>query len=521
MNYIDFVFVTDKDSLPCNPINEGYAGKLLRTGKAKIVNHDPLVIKRLDDYSSKNENRHTITLKVDTGFGNIGFSASDDKHEYIAGQVELLSGISDRLVTKKGYRTQRRSRLRYRRNKNIDYKTVNNPTYKNGNKDGWLAPSVIHKIESHVRVIDRIASWIPIDKVIIETANFDIQKIKATLNGTAINGIDYQKGEMYGFENAKQYVRERDNYTCQICKEKLTDKRHVIIEVHHIIPRSKGGSNKPDNMISLCHCCHKKVHENNNDNKLFRELRQRKIINTYKDATFMNTMRWELYNRLKENYDVSMSFGYITRMNRKNAGLEKYHYTDAVCISEYHKITLTKNIYLVEQKRCNDRCMESFFDAKYIDSRDGKVKKGSELCKSRVATASSKRSTKKEDIDNKRIYRQEKVSKGKRRYENHSYCLKPGDLIYINYGNHKGNIAEVTTMQKNPNGTYKIVFSYANPKCKIPSINIKEKEYVELTHNQCEKIKIVRTRRGMIWRKVNRLEFEENTTEQIDRKVKK
>ena len=111
MNYIDFVFVTDKDSLPCNPINEGYAGKLLRTGKAKIVNHDPLVIKRLDDYSSKNENRHTITLKVDTGFGNIGFSASDDKHEYIAGQVELLSGISDRLVTKKGYRTQRRSKI--------------------------------------------------------------------------------------------------------------------------------------------------------------------------------------------------------------------------------------------------------------------------------------------------------------------------------------------------------------------------------------------------------------------------
>lgn len=87
MNYIDFVFVTDKDNLPCNPIHEGYAGKLLRTGKAKIVNHDPLVIKRLDDYSSKNENRYTITLKVDTGFGNVGFSASDSKHEYIAGQT--------------------------------------------------------------------------------------------------------------------------------------------------------------------------------------------------------------------------------------------------------------------------------------------------------------------------------------------------------------------------------------------------------------------------------------------------
>lgn len=69
-------------------------------------------------------------------------------------------------------------------------------------------------------------------------------------------------------------------------------------------------------------------------------------------------------------------------------------------------------------------------------------------------------------------------------------------------------------MQKNSNGTYQIVFSYNNSKCKDPSIGIKEKEYEELTHNQCEKVKIVRTRRGMIWRKVNRLEFEENNPEQ-------
>ena len=72
----------------------------------------------------------------------------------------------------------------------------------------------------------------------------------------------------------------------------------------------------------------------------------------------------------------------------------------------------------------------------------------------------------------------------------------------------------MSQIKKNPNGTYKIVFSYNNPKCKDPSISIKEKEYEELTHNKCEKVKIVRTRRGMIWRKVNRLEFEENTAEQ-------
>lgn len=514
MNYLDFVFVIDNDNKPCNPILEGYAGKLLRTKRAIIVNHEPLVIKRTDGYIATKEDRNKITLKVDTGFENIGFSVSDYEHEYISGQVKLLNGISDRLVTRRGYRSQRRSRLRYRKNKNIDYKIINNPTYKNGNEDGWLAPTITHKIDSHVRLINKIALWIPIDNVIVEMASFDIQEIKATLSGKNISGIEYQNGEMYGFENAKQYVRVRDGYTCQICKAKSTDKKHVVIEVHHITPRSRGGSDKPDNMICLCHSCHKKVHSNNNDNELFRELQSRRIVNTYKDATFMNTMRWELYNRLKGKYNVSMSYGFITRMNRNKAGLKKYHYTDAVCIKYFNDITLTKSIYLVEQKRCNDRCMESFFDAKYIDSRDGKIKKGSELCKLRKAECKSKRSTRKEDINNQRVYRQEKVEKGKRRYECHSYCLKSGDLIYINHGKHKGNIAEVSTMQRNPNGTYKIVFTYKNQTCKNPSISIKEDEYKKLTANQCEKVKIVRTRKGMIWRRINRLEFEGKNPEQ-------
>lgn len=514
MNYIDFVFVLDNDDRPCKPIVEGYAGKLLRTNKAVIVNHDPLVIKRTDNYLSEKENRDSIILKIDTGFENIGFSVSDSKHEYIAGQVKLLGEISDRLVNRKGYRTQRRARLRYRKNKNLDYKLINNPTYKNGNEDGWLSPTIKHKIDSHVRVVNKIASWIPIDKVILEMANFDIQQIKASLNGKELSGVDYQHGEMYGCENAKQYVRERDKYTCQECGSKSTDKKHTVIEVHHIIPRSKGGSDKPDNMICLCHSCHKKAHANNNDNDLFRSLQKRKVINTYKDATFMNTMRWELYNKLRNDYNVSMSYGFITRMNRKAAGLKKYHYTDALCISNFNQITLTKSIYLVEQKRCNNRSMEKFFDAKYIDSRDGKIKKGSELAKLRTPQAPSKRTTRKEDIDNQRIYRSKKEDKGKRVRVCNSYCLKCGDLVYINHGKHEGEIAEITSMQKTISGSYQIKFIYENPKCKIPSLTIKEDEYKLLTKNQLDKIKIVRTRRGMIWRKTDRLLYEQENKDQ-------
>ena len=220
------------------------------------------MIQRLDDYQSILENWDKFELKIDCGFFNIGFSVSDNFHEYLAGQVELLKGMSDRLTNRNGYRRTRRSRIRYRKNKNVDYKTIHNPTYKNGNEEGWFAPSIQHKIDSHIRLIDKIASWVPVDKVIIEVAKFDIQMIKAISDGKEISGKDYQNGEMKGFENAAAYVRDRDKHTCQLCKAN----KNVVIEVHHIQQRSKGGSNKPSNLISLCHSCHRKVHSNNNNN---------------------------------------------------------------------------------------------------------------------------------------------------------------------------------------------------------------------------------------------------------------
>lgn len=80
------------------------------------------------------------------------------------------------------------------------------------------------------------------------------------------------------------------------------------------------------------------------------------------------------FERLSGKYDVKVGYGYQTKINRRNAGLRKFHYTDAVCINDYKDVTLTENIYIVDQKRCNDRSMETFSDAKYIDVRDGKEK---------------------------------------------------------------------------------------------------------------------------------------------------
>lgn len=206
MQYLDFTLVVDKNNKPCVPILNGRAGYLLRNNKAKIINHDPLVIKRIDDYKSDFENRDIFELKIDSGYLNIGFSVSDNYHEYLAGQVELLKGMSDRLTNRNGYRRTRRSRIRYRKNKNVDYKTVHNPTYKNGNEEGWFAPSIQHKIDSHIRLIDKIASWVPVDKVIDMTQ--EEHDRKTLMERVAVEELLLQEHISIpaAYERAREYV---------------------------------------------------------------------------------------------------------------------------------------------------------------------------------------------------------------------------------------------------------------------------------------------------------------------------
>ena len=567
MEYMNFVLMVDKNNKPCVPIKEGKAGYLLRENKAEIINHEPLVIKRTDDYNSELENRDIFELKVDSGYLNIGFSVSNNKHEYISGQVEMLNGMSNRLLERKSMRISRRSRLHYRKNKNIDYKTVHNPTYKNGNEDGWFAPSIAHKMETHIRIIEQLKKWIPIDKIIVEVANFDIAAIKSYLkDGTVLNGKDYQNGEMKGYENVVSYVRARDNYSCYFCnkKKKKDDaqkEKPKRIEVHHMVPRSWGGTNNPGNLICLCQSCHQKVHSKNNNNKYFKELLDKALQeSTFKDSTYMNIVRWELLNRLVEKYpnlDIEAEYGYNTKVNRRNAGLRKFHYNDAVCIKEFKNTTLSKNVFIIEQKRCNNRKMESFTDAKYIDSRDGKKKNGNDLKIIRYDTK-SKRSTNKENINNERVYRKEKVSKGKKQFECHSYCLKAGDLIYINEGKHKGKIVEVSKMQIIRSNIhkpiininilddkkidfnrelekkkiishmsdyekrfvrYQIVFKYKESEAKDPSITLTQEEYNKLKENKSNRVKIIRTRRGLIWREYDRLTYEAENMDQEEKKL--
>lgn len=315
--------------MPCKPSK---ARKLLKQNKAKVIKREPFTIQLL--YGSSGY-KQGIILGVDAGSKHIGLSATTEKKELYAADVELRNDIVDLLSTRRQNRRTRRSRLRYRAPR------FNNRVH--SKNKGWLAPSVEHKIQTHLRAVEDVHKILPITKVVVETASFDIQKIK----NPEISGDEYQQGEQLGFWNVREYVLFRDGHTCQCCKGKSKD---VRLNVHHIESRKTGG-NAPNNLVTLCETCHKGYHKGIVE--LPKSIKRGK---SYKDAAFMGIMRWAFYDRLKEKYDdVSMTYGYITKNTRIKNGLPKKHYVDARCISGNPVAEPLGYYYYTKKVRCHNR----------------------------------------------------------------------------------------------------------------------------------------------------------------------
>lgn len=304
---------------------------LLKSGKAKVVKKCPFTIQLL--YDSTNHTQK-VTLGVDSGSRHIGISATTKDKVLFEADVELRNDIVDLLSTRRELRHSRRNRkIRYRK-----------PRFDNRKrKDGWLAPSVQQKVDSHLTMIEKVRKILPISDIVAEVASFDIQKIK----NPSISGAEYQQGEQLDFWNVREYVLFRDGHTCQCCKGKSKDK---ILNVHHIESRKTGGD-APNNLITLCETCHTGYHKGT--------VKLPKTIHrgmSFRDATFMGIMRWAFCNKLKEIYpNVSLTYGYITKHTRIENDLPKDHYIDARCISGNPKAVSSGEVFYYKKVRCHNR----------------------------------------------------------------------------------------------------------------------------------------------------------------------
>ena len=323
------VYILNQNGKPLMPCKPFRARKLLRQNKAKVVKPEPFTIQLLHGSSGY---KQEITLGVDAGSKAVGLSATTNKKELFSAEVQLRNDIVDLLSTRRQNRRTRRNRLRFRKPRFLN-------RVKSKNK-GWLAPSIENKIQTHLTIVGNVHKILPVSKIIVEVASFDIQKIK----NPTVSSKEYQQGEQMDFWNVREYVLFRDDHQCH-GKKGCNNK---ILNVHHVESRKTGGDS-PSNLITLCEECHNNYHKG----KLELNLRRGQ---KFKDTTFMGIMRWSFYNRLKKLYPVvNLTYGYITKNIRITNNLPKEHRIDALCISGNPMVKRLDYLYFSKKVRCHNR----------------------------------------------------------------------------------------------------------------------------------------------------------------------
>ena len=231
--------------------------------------------------------------------------------------IELRQDIRSNLDTKRIYRRSRRNRkTRYRKPRFLNRKR----------RDEWLPPSLQSRINHTFHWIDTLSSLVPNPILHIEVGKFDVAK----MINPEIHGVDYQHGQTYGFFDERYFVCARDNYTCQCCGKS----KNKILNTHHIIYRSNGGTNRVDNLITVCTDCH--TSQNHRKGGIFYQWQeQHKKVKQYKEPPFMNTLRKRIFVAYP---DAEITYGSETTPKRKAMKLDKTHYNDAIVISGINEI---------------------------------------------------------------------------------------------------------------------------------------------------------------------------------------
>lgn len=308
------VFVLNMRGEPLMPCSQRKARLLLKSNKAIIYKYNPFTIQLA--YAT-GEAKQGCRIGVDTGSKYIGLAVTSEDKVMWKAEVELRQDVKSKIDKRRMYRGNRRYRkTRYRKPRFLNRKREHK----------WLPPSLQNRVNHTFHWIDVLSSLVPNPNLHIEVGKFDTAK----MINPEINGVDYQHGQTYGFYDERYFVFARDNYTCQCCG-KSKDK---ILNTHHIIYRSNGGTNRVDNLITICTDCH----TSQNHKKggiLYKWQEQHKKVTQYKEPPFMNTLRRRIFTAYP---DAKITYGSETTPKRKDMGLNKTHYNDAIIISGINDI---------------------------------------------------------------------------------------------------------------------------------------------------------------------------------------
>ena len=307
------VFVKNMRGESLMPCSQRKARLLLKEGKAKIIGYKPFTIQLT---TPTGESTQDVHIGVDTGAKHIGIAVTSEDKVLAKGEIELRDGIHEKMELRSILRRVRRNRkTRYRQARFLNRER----------KDGWLPPTVQSKLDATFRWIDEFCNLVPNPTLHIEVGKFDINKITTE---------ELRENDVYNYYNKRYYVFNRDGFTCQCCK-----KRSDRLKLHHIVYRSKGGTDSVNNLITVCETCHSP--ENHREGGiLYNWMLKRKSVKQYKDATFMNIVRCRTIKRYP---NAVITYGYETEPYRRELGIDKTHYNDAISISKIDEIVENPN----------------------------------------------------------------------------------------------------------------------------------------------------------------------------------
>ncbi|HGY4415579.1 TPA: RNA-guided endonuclease IscB [Citrobacter freundii] len=225
--------------------------------------------------------------------------------------------------------TARRQMRRRRRSANLRYRAPRFLNRKNKGK-GWLAPSLQHRIDTTLSWVTRISNVAPVSQLAQELVRFDMQQ----LENPEIAGVEYQQGELAGYE-VREYLLEKWHRQCAYC-----DVLGVPLQIEHIRPKARGGSNRVSNLALACAPCNLKKAAQDialflaKDPKRLAKI-QAQAKRPLRDAAAVNATRWKLLNALKATgLPVRTGSGGLTKFNRSRLVIPKTHALDAACVGE-------------------------------------------------------------------------------------------------------------------------------------------------------------------------------------------
>ncbi len=309
------------------PCSQRKARILLKQKKAKIIHYMPFTIQLL--YAT-GEAKQEIHLGIDMGTKHIGIAITSSNNVIAKGEIILRQDVHQLLLKRKQLRRSRRIRkTRYRRAKFLNRKSKN-----------LLTPSLQSRFNNILFWINKFSSLLPNPIIHIENAKFNIHKI---IDPTT----DYKHGKCFGYDNVYDYVLARDNHKCQICGN--SKKLHI----HHIMYKNKNGSERADNLITLCNKCHTK--ENHKKGKILFNLMQKHECKQFKDPTFMNIIKFKINKLFSTAIFIN---GSTTSSIRNKLNLPKTHYNDAIIISGIARIKENSNdFFIIKQFRKKKRSL--------------------------------------------------------------------------------------------------------------------------------------------------------------------